>query len=459
MIERKQNHWTLILAALCWVVGWAAAVAYGHGFEFQRMVVAIPGVLLAGLLILPGILRDKTFWMPGLLMVGITGIYFAGRALTSPVWDLGKMDLLLVCLGLISLLAGAKILRSERAIQVLLGGLVILFLANAGAAYVQATSDSAYAFLRNPRADQSGVSGLFWHRNYLAGMLELMVPVFLGVAFVSRRNWVRVGFGVLVVVGLVMAFQSNSRAGLFSVGVGCAACFVMWILMGWHEKSKMVRGGLIFSGVVAVALFLSGTWMLVSKVSSERGKSESIEVALATSDARLFLAGSAYDQWLESAIVGTGSRTFSYLVIRNWERGRVDRWMGNPEMAHNDYLQTLAEYGLIGFSFWRWVTLVLGFGTWSLNRMAWSGEPSQIVRLTMALRRWRGRWDLLVPWCIQVRRFFTAYSCRMHSLVWSFGGLRSLSRSASRSTAASRDRHLKRTQEEVRVQSGSGGCV
>ena len=54
-------------------------------------------------------------------------------------------------------------------------------------------------------------------------------------------------------------------------------------------------------------------------------------------------------------MVGTGARTFSYLVVKNWVRGRTDYSLGNPEMAHNDYLQTLAEYGLIGFSLLWWV--------------------------------------------------------------------------------------------------------
>ena len=381
MIERKQNHWTLILAALCWVVGWAAAVAYGHGFEFQRMVVAIPGVVLAGLFVLPRILKGRGLWMPGLILLGGAGVYFGIRALNSPVWDLGKMDALLVCLGLLSALLGAALAGSKRAIWVFLGGLVVLFLANAGVAVVQATSDPAYAFLRMARVAQNGVSGLFWHRNYLAGFLELVVPVFLGVALVSGCRWQRMGFGLLAIGGLVLAYYSQSRGGFFSVGVGCTVSFAVWLLMGWKEKSKMLRLGLMATGVVTMVVMLGVGWMLVSKVSANRGQSESVDGALTDSGVRLTLAGSAYDQWQERVMVGTGARTFSYLVVKNWVRGRTDYSLGNPEMAHNDYLQTLAEYGLIGFSLAVGV-LVLALGR-GLN-MAWSGEPSN-RSLTMAL--------------------------------------------------------------------------
>ena len=71
-------------------------------------------------------------------------------------------------------------------------------------------------------------------------------------------------------------------------------------------------------------------------------------------------------------MVGTGARTFSYLVVKNWVRGRTDYSLGNPEMAHNDYLQTLAEYGLIGFAF-AVSALVLALGR-GLS-MAWSAAP------------------------------------------------------------------------------------
>lgn len=62
-------------------------------------------------------------------------------------------------------------------------------------------------------------------------------------------------------------------------------------------------------------------------------------------------------------MVGTGSRTFSYFVAQYWEHGLTFHRMGNPEMAHNDYIQTLAEYGIVGLIFAIGVVgLVLGRG-------------------------------------------------------------------------------------------------
>ena len=62
----------------------------------------------------------------------------------------------------------------------------------------------------------------------------------------------------------------------------------------------MLRLGLMATGVVTMVVMLGVGWMLVSKVSANRGQSESVDGALTDSGVRLTLAGSAYDQWQES---------------------------------------------------------------------------------------------------------------------------------------------------------------
>ena len=359
ILEDKQGRRLTVAAAFCWACGWALAVAYGHGFEFQRLVVAIPGVVLAGALILPGLWRRTTVWMPGLVAMFVVTVYFALRAAFSPVWDLGKTDLLLVCAGGVSLLAGTHLRRSQAGVRVVIGGMVVLFLVNLGVALFQGMVDPAYAFLRAPREGHVGVSGLFWHRNYLAGMLELIVPVFLAVALAGGRLLPRVGFGVLAVAGGWLAYYSQSRAGLISVGGAAAAVFFVWLIRGWHGWTKNAKLGVLLSGSVVIVILGFGVLALASKVSEKRGEGESLEGAIGTANARLAFAGLAYDQWQENPLFGTGARTFSYLSVKNWDPQRTENTMGSPEMVHSDYLQTLAEYGLLGLA---GVVLVIGMG-------------------------------------------------------------------------------------------------
>ena len=293
-IEPKSR--VVLVATVLWLLAWLLAVAYGQGFEIQRRVVAIPGVVLAGLLVLPDLLRRQVLWLPGAVVVVLGGLYFSWRALSSPVWDLAREDLLLVSLGLLSVVVGARVMASVRALKVFLGGLVLVFLANAGVALVQEASDPGYAFMRSPRVDQHGVSGLLWHRNYFAGLLELMVPVFLGVTLVSRSRWIRGAFGILVVVGLALGFFSHSRGGLLAIGIGCAAGLFLWLQRGWKSKTWNARLGLTLGGLMVSALVLVGTLALASRVSEQRGASGNLEEALMHSGYRLILTDYAYNQ-------------------------------------------------------------------------------------------------------------------------------------------------------------------
>ena len=73
-----------------------------------------------------------------------------------------KSDVLLVSLGVLSFPIGAVTMRSDRAIGVLLGGIVIVFLANLWAAIIQEFRQPDFAFLRSAPTVR-GVSGLFRH--------------------------------------------------------------------------------------------------------------------------------------------------------------------------------------------------------------------------------------------------------------------------------------------------------
>ena len=54
----------------------------------------------------------------------------------------------------------------------------------------------------------------------------------------------------------------------------------------------------------------------------------------------------AWNLWLEKPVAGTGAGSFNVA----FERHRPARFLDEPQWAHNDYLNTLSDYGVIGFA-------------------------------------------------------------------------------------------------------------
>jgi hypothetical protein len=53
----------------------------------------------------------------------------------------------------------------------------------------------------------------------------------------------------------------------------------------------------------------------------------------------------AWQLWREAPLLGTGAASYNIL----FERHRPERFWDEPQWAHNDYLNTLSDYGLVGF--------------------------------------------------------------------------------------------------------------
>ena len=110
-------------------------------------------------------------------------------------------------------------------------------------------------------------------------------------------------------------------------------------------------------GVVAAM----GIFFVASQASEQRGHGADVSRALGKSS-RLALAGLAFDQWMD-APSSAREPSYRYLVVKNWDDETLPVWMGNPETVHNEYLQVLADYGLIGF------LLVMAFALLMLGRV------------------------------------------------------------------------------------------
>ncbi len=208
---------------------------------------------------------------------------------------------------------------------------------------------------------QSTAFGPFINRHHFAGYMELAIAVPLGLLFtgaVEKHKRFLYSFAAMLMgVALLM---TNSRGGVISLGaeilflavVGTTAHSRNGQRLPRRERARvaMVRAGLAFALIVALiggALAFGGadifTRLLGTPTASDptTGRAHFWSVALNVIKAY--------------PITGSGLGSFGVIYTRYDSRNGLFRL----EQAHNDYLQTLSDGGIIGAALGLWFIWIL----------------------------------------------------------------------------------------------------
>ena len=276
-----------------------------------------------------------------LVATGILFSYLLVRAAFSPLPYLARADIFLMlgCL-LVYLLTVSVFVTVGRRMTV-----VYFLLALAGVhtlvGVVQAAQGEdfmLFGFIRP--ATGARASGMLISPNHLAGFLEIAGVMGLSAAWWSaRRPGVKVIAGYATVCCSLGLLLTQSRGGVL------CAVFALLVWAGLTLRASYLakahgfgRALLLGLGTVAVLLCVGGVL-----VASHLELRERLETALGR-DIRVSNWQAALDQFRLAPVLGTGAGTHLYL-------GRLFRrpeLQADPIHAHNDYLELLAEYGLIG---------------------------------------------------------------------------------------------------------------
>jgi O-antigen ligase len=332
------------------------AVLFGHGFDLHRLywpaLFAGTGTLL---LAVSSRGRLSDFPWTGFTILALGLVYFLVRAWLSPVYDLGRLDVPLICgFGLAVMVGAAK--PDWRLVALTVAAVAVGHIA---VGCYQQFVDGGFALFRGDRADQIGVSGLYFHRNYLAGFLELFLP-FWGAMLIGRRGvtpWATAVQAIVLILAAGLLVLTASRGGLAAAGIGFFFAMATVAIMRWRTGNSESRGKVIALGGVFAVLFAVVLVFLLNVLFQSRGRGSNVADGF-TGEGRLGMAGMAYEQWLKSPVLGSGSRSYSYESISNWDYSRMPVYMGTPNMAHNDYLQVLTDYGAVGLG------LILALAAW-----------------------------------------------------------------------------------------------
>lgn len=263
---------------------------------------------------------------------------------------------------------------------ILAGTFGLLGLAGTGMAAYQRFVDPTWMMLGRTQAAQFAdrSAGMFGIPNSLAGLLGLMLPLCCVLLF-SRtvRPTVKIVCGWLALLFLFALGLTGSRGGWLSLGLALLA----WPVLAPGDWRRKAVGMLVVVVLAAAGLALMYRF---SEPARERirpfldGRFE---------PSRPILWRAAWMIWQDAPWLGTGAASYDIRFEEHRPRGFVDR----PVWAHNDHLNTLSDYGVVGFVFWVGTGVGLGWLGWTAVRRARRENRGGSI-----LHHWRWRLGLLL---------------------------------------------------------------
>ncbi|MBI4054091.1 MAG: O-antigen ligase family protein, partial [Candidatus Doudnabacteria bacterium] len=199
----------------------------------------------------------------------------------------------------------------------------------------------------------SRVVGTWQHPSYLGIFLAVCVPLGLEQLFFERTTRFRRALLLccLVLIAAVLLL-SNTRSSVLAAGIG--SIFLVWkLLASGDELLKRKLRNLVWLGAIGACALLLYQFLFVSEIYSKPqayrvDASATIWGRFLRSDAmsteslvqRSGLYELAIKTFASSPVVGVGAKNFQF---------RVQDAYGKATDAHNIFLQTLAEQGVLGF--------------------------------------------------------------------------------------------------------------
>lgn len=203
---------------------------------------------------------------------------------------------------------------------------------------------------------EAAVSGTYVNRNHFAGLLEMALPFAAVYPLAamrrgrsrrgsSARSAFRAGVALtaaaLILIGVLLSLsRMGFIASLFSLVVMSLLAFGGMVPSQWWSSwwKKATALGLLAAVTVVVFLFLP-PGRLVHRF-AELSSSDEI-----TADGRLSLWSESLNLIRDYPLVGCGLGGYRAAFLKYKESAP----MKSDDYAHNDYIQLMAELGLIGF--------------------------------------------------------------------------------------------------------------
>jgi len=195
-------------------------------------------------------------------------------------------------------------------------------------------------------------SGTLINRNHFAGLLEMMIPVPFGLAFIQARRYGGIARPYLYLfcsafIGAAL-FMAGSRMGVFSFFV---TVVMLTVLIRLRSSQRRLAAGMALTVVsffllTAVWIGVDSIWQRYEGLLQEEGVLQDGRLMVFRDTLRLIAAHP----------LGIGVNSYQD-VFRKYQTYKPELLFDH---AHNDYLETAAEWGFIPAAvFWSFVGSVL----------------------------------------------------------------------------------------------------
>lgn len=274
--------------------------------------------------------------LPAALMIAVA-VYGLGRGLNAEVDYIAKSDL-----GHFGLLLGFTLIVFGSAVDRRWQRWWVLFIVLA------ATGESLYALMQyvrksglvldavQPASYLGRASGTYINPNHGAWLISLGALLALPLALFSREAWAqRILCGYAAVAGVAGLVVTFSRGAWIGAGVTLAG-LALWIL--WREKQKWLGAALLVLIVIGAGLGLDRARAVIDA----QGRNNLDDIRFVS------IWPAAVNVWRERPWLGVGPGHFAE-HHRKYRPPRYDS-QSNPVRAHNDYLNVLADWGMVGLA-------------------------------------------------------------------------------------------------------------
>jgi O-antigen ligase len=285
--------------------------------------------------------KHRLLWPPMCWPVLLFLGYAVARYLTADIEYVARQETIKVLLYGFLFFAVLNNLHRQETTGVVAAILIFVGMAIGFYGLIQFLTDSnkVWHFVR-PEAYGNRGSGTFICPNNMAGYLEMLLPVGLAYTLTGRFTHLRkvfIGYATLMIFAGITV--SLSRGGWVATALSSVVLFVFFI----RQRDYRFQGLGMLAALVVIAV------VLLSRADVSPNQQRKLTAEVALEDVRGLIWGPAVEMWQDHRLWGVGPAHFDYR-FRAY-RPASSYLQARPDRVHNDYLNTLVDWGMAGALF------------------------------------------------------------------------------------------------------------